>query len=59
VIWCNAGAEPVQVCLPDNQWVRSGEIVLTTAPDLSVGTPVVAGDQLTLSSRSVLVLRQT
>jgi glycogen debranching enzyme GlgX len=59
VFWCNAGPEPVTVALPDNEWVRSGEVVLATDPDLDAGTPVVAGGELTLGPRSVLVLRQT
>jgi glycogen debranching enzyme GlgX len=59
VFWCNAGPDPVPVALPDNEWVRNGEVVLATDPDLDPGTPVVAGGELTLGARSVLVLRQT
>ncbi len=59
VFWCNAGPESVTVVLPDNEWVRNGEVVLATDPDLDAGTPVVAGGELTLGPRSVLVLRQT
>jgi glycogen debranching enzyme GlgX len=58
VIWFHAGAGPVEVTLPDNAWVKRGEVVLATDPDLPVGTAVTAGQQLTLAARSVVVLRQ-
>ena len=50
---------PVEVTLPENQWVNHGEVVLSTDTGNPVGTPVAAGDELTLQGRSVLVLRQT
>jgi glycogen debranching enzyme GlgX len=59
MIWTNAGAEPCKVRLPDNAWVHSGEVVLSTDPALEAGTPVSAGDTVTLDGRSLLVLRQT
>ena len=59
VLWCNAGADPVDVRLPENEWVRAGEVVLSTDPGLAHGTPVGAGDALTLAARSLVVLRQT
>jgi glycogen operon protein len=59
VTWCNAGADPVKALLPDNEWVRTGEVVLSTDPRLAVGTPVDAGQALDLDARSVVVLRQT
>ncbi len=59
MLWFNSGAEPVSVGLPENDWVQAGEIALTTDPDLVVGTPVVAGTELTLGARTVLVLRGT
>ena len=43
--------------LPENDWVAGGEVVLSTDPDLPVGTPVKAGETLTLGARSVVVLR--
>ncbi len=59
MLWCNAGAEAVDVRLPVNAWVRAGEVVLGTDPDLHVGTSVAAGDTLRLAARSLVVLRQT
>ncbi|MCW2853515.1 MAG: glgX 2 [Nocardioides sp.] len=59
MLWFNSGAEPVALTFPENDWVQQGEVALTTDPDLEHGTPVKAGDALTLGSRSVLVLRGT
>ncbi|MCD6639073.1 MAG: glycogen debranching protein GlgX [Nocardioides sp.] len=58
MIWLNSGADDVDVVLPDNQWVHHGEVVLSTNPDVAVGTPVRSGSALLLQGRSVLVLRQ-
>ncbi len=59
MIWLNGGSEPFEVTLPENDWVQSGEVVLSTDPDLPVGTPVKAGDVLECGARTVVVLRQT
>jgi glycogen operon protein len=59
MIWLNPGATPVEVILPKNDWVQSGEVVLSTCADHPTGTPVEAGDVLTLGARTVVVLRQT
>ncbi len=59
MLWCNAGGVPIDVQLPDNQWVTRGEVALSTDPDLAHGTAVAAGDVLPLAARSVVVLRQT
>ena len=59
MIWLNGSADPVDVTMPEQQWVQQGEIVLATDPSLEVGQPVKAGDTITLDARSVAVLRQT
>jgi glycogen debranching enzyme GlgX len=59
MIWLNAAAEPVTIALPVNDWVQTGEVVLSTAADLPPGAPIKAGDRITMDGRSVLVLRQT
>ena len=59
MLWFNSGEQPVEVALPDNEWVRTGEVVLSTDPDLPHGTPVLAGEPLTLGGLTVVVLRQT
>jgi glycogen operon protein len=58
LLWFNADPDPVDVVMPDNDWVTAGSIVISTDPALVAGTPVRAGDVLTLDGRSVLVLRQ-
>jgi glycogen operon protein len=55
LIWLNSSADAVEVTLPENEWVKAGEVVLTTDPALDVGTPVAAGDVLTLGARTVVV----
>jgi glycogen debranching enzyme GlgX len=59
MIWLSASSSPVTVVLPENAWVQSGEVVLSTDADLKVGAPVVAGGSFTLDARAVVVLRQT
>jgi glycogen debranching enzyme GlgX len=59
MIWLNAGPDDVELVLPDNQWVHHGEVVLSTNPEVAVGTEVRAGTTMTLQGRSVLVLRET
>ena len=59
VTWFDAGHDDVRLVLPPNQWVHSGAVVLSTNPEVEVGTHVHAGDDLLLQGTSVLVLRQT
>jgi glycogen debranching enzyme GlgX len=59
MIWLNSGALPQRIEIPENDWVQSGEVVLSTEAKLPLGTPVKAGDRLTLGSRTVVVMRQT
>ncbi len=55
VIWLNAGAEDVKLTLPDNKWVHHGEVVLSTNAGIDIGDPVIAGSEMLLQGRSVLV----
>jgi glycogen operon protein len=59
MLWFNSGAQPVELRIPENDWVQQGDIALTTDPDLETGAPVKAGDAITLGPRTVLVLRGT
>ena len=59
MIYLNSGARQVTVEVPANDWVQAGEVVLSTDAELPIGTPVKAGDRLTLGGRSLMVLRQT
>jgi glycogen operon protein len=58
MIWFNSGAKRQRIELPENDWVQAGEVVLSTDPKLPVGTPIKAGDRLTLGPHTVVVLRQ-
>ena len=57
-MYFNSGDKAVQIDLPANDWVNSGEVALSTDPKLPVGTPVKTGDQMQLGGRSVVVLRE-
>jgi glycogen operon protein len=57
VLWFNSSAEPLELTLPENEWVQAGEVVLSTDESLPVGTGVKAGQALTLGARTVLVIR--
>ncbi len=59
VLWLVSGGDPVTVRLPENDWVHSGEVVLSTDPDHPIGTPVKAGEDLALGGWTVVVLRET
>jgi glycogen debranching enzyme GlgX len=57
-IWLNASASDVELTLPQNNWVTTGEIVLSTDPGNPIGTPVKAGSTMLQESRSVIVMRE-
>ncbi|MGI8522559.1 MAG: glycogen debranching protein GlgX [Nocardioides sp.] len=58
LLWLNAGSTPVELTLPDNAWVRAGEVVLSTDDAHPLRTAVKAGEQLTIGARSVLMMQQ-
>ena len=58
VVWLNASADDVEVTLPVNDWVHSGEIVLSTDDANAIGQPVAAGSTMVLQARSVVVMRE-
>jgi glycogen operon protein len=59
LIWLNGGPDDVKLTLPENEWVRQGEVVLSTNAEVEVGTVVGVGTQVVLQGRSVMVLRQS
>ncbi|MGA8845958.1 MAG: glycogen debranching protein GlgX [Nocardioides sp.] len=59
ILWFTSSATGVRVSLPSNDWVHAGEVVLSTDPSLTVGTPVLEGKTLALSGPCVVVLRET
>ncbi|WP_408896086.1 glycogen debranching protein GlgX [Nocardioides sp. R1-1] len=58
LIWFHAGPETVEVHLPDNDWVHAGSVVLSTDPDLPVGTGLGAGAVVRIGGRSVVVMQE-
>ncbi len=59
LLWFHAGAEPVTVFFPENDWVHAGTVVLSTDPDLPSGTKLVVGEELVLGPRCVVVMQET
>jgi glycogen operon protein len=59
LLWLNAQETDHEVQLPVNDWVSQGEVVLSTDPCHELGTPVAAGEPLTLRARSLVLLRGT
>jgi glycogen operon protein len=59
VLWFNSDWLPQRVVLPENDWVQAGEVVLSTDFKLPVGTPVKAGDRLSIGRRTVVVFRES
>ncbi|CAB4726030.1 unannotated protein [freshwater metagenome] len=58
MLWFNSGWKPQAIELPENDWVQSGEVVLSTDFKLPVGTQVKAGDRISIGRRTVVVLSQ-
>ena len=58
MIWFNAHPEPGIVALPDQDWVKAGEIVLSTDETHAVGGHVEAGETITIAPRSMLLMRE-
>ena len=59
VTWFHAGAEPVDVYFPENDWVRAGTIVLSTDPGLPVGSRLEVGEVVTIGPRCVVVMQES
>ncbi len=59
LLWFNSGAAAQPVELPENDWVQTGEVVLSTDPRLPVGTQVRSGLELSLGACTVVVLRDS
>ena len=59
MLWLNGASEARQVTLIDNPWVKSGEVALSTCPDLHVGTPLAAGGSFVLGPRSLVLLQES
>ncbi len=54
----NAHGDPGKATIPRNQWVSTGEVVLSTDSEHPIGERVSAGEVLDIEPRSMIVLRQ-
>jgi len=59
LLWFNAADRPMEIALPANEWVQTGEVVLSTDEANPVGAGLKAGQELVLGPRTVLVVRST
>jgi glycogen operon protein len=59
LLWFHAHADPGKAKLPANQWVRRGEVVLSTDLGHPVGETLSAGEVIDIEARSLIVVRQT
>jgi glycogen operon protein len=59
LLWLNGSPDTADVDLPVNEWVRRGEVVISTDEKLPVGTPVEAGETITLAARSLVLIRES
>jgi glycogen debranching enzyme GlgX len=57
LLWFNAHPAAGKAVLPANDWVASGEVVLSTDPAHPLGEQVHAGDTMALAPRTMVVLR--
>ncbi len=58
MLWANASPRECEVTLPLNEWVQQGTVVLSTDPENPIGQPVKAGQTITVSARSLVLLQE-
>jgi glycogen debranching enzyme GlgX len=58
LLWFNAHSEPGKAKAPTNQWVSTGEVVLSTDPSHPVGERLSAGEVIDIEPRSLIVVRE-
>ncbi|MDN5895224.1 MAG: glycogen debranching protein GlgX, partial [Nocardioides sp.] len=59
MIWFNASPGTVSLTLPENVWVQSGSVALSTDPARQLDEVLKTGDTVEMAGHSVLVLRET
>ncbi len=57
LLWLNGSDAPCEVCLPENQWVQQGTVVLSTDPEAPIGQEFRAGGRWNLTGGSVVLLQ--
>ena len=58
LLWFNGHGDSRRITLPHNEWVATGEVVLSTDSSHPLGEKLAAGDVIDVESRSLLVLRE-
>jgi glycogen operon protein len=58
LLWFHAHPEPGKAKLPANEWVRTGEVVISTDPGHPHGEMVAAGEVIDIAPRSIIVMRE-
>ena len=59
MLWLNASPHDCKVTLPPNEWVQQGVVVLSTDPENPLGHQVKAGQTITVSARSLVLLQES
>ncbi len=59
MLWLNASPHDCKVTLPPNEWVQQGVVVLSTDPENPLGHEVKAGQAITVSARSLVLLQES
>jgi glycogen operon protein len=58
LFWLNGSDADCEVRLPENAWVQSGSVVLSTDDKVAAGTSVSAGEAFVLRAQSLVVLQE-
>jgi glycogen debranching enzyme GlgX len=59
LIWFNGSGADCEVRLPENAWVHTGTVVMSTDDQVATGTKLRAGEAFDLRAQSVVVLQET
>ena len=58
LIWFNGSDADCEVRLPENEWVQTGTVVMSTDDRVATGTSLRAGDAFSLCAQSLVVLQE-
>ncbi|WOF22805.1 glycogen debranching protein GlgX [Microbacterium betulae] len=57
LLWLNAGEAEVTITFPENEWIRMGDVVLSTDAAVAEGTRVTVDAPLVMGPRTVVVMQ--
>jgi len=58
LIWFNGSDADCEVRLPENAWVQTGTVVMSTDDQVATGTSLRAGEAFDLCAQSLVVLQE-